>query len=251
MKRAAAVLGSALALISGLASLASSPAAAATRWYQVEVVLFAQGADDAAWSRNDWREEGPPALARNTVELLHDLAAADRPAGSKRRHAFRTLPASSLGLGAVADRLDRSNDYRVLLHVGWHQPGFSDDDAPAVHLGTLRGLALENRFAAASGEEAEGTVRFWRRRFLHVDVDFAFGDVEAWRQRDDAADPNAPPGGEGEVSREAGADSPSRPEAGERLRVVRLTRSLRLRAGRLHYLDHPLFGMLLEVRRLD
>jgi hypothetical protein len=32
---------------------------------------------------------------------------------------------------------------------------------------------------------------------------------------------------------------------------VRLTRSLRLRSGRLHYIDHPLFGMLLEVRRLD
>ena len=250
MKRAATVLGGALALIAGLASLASSPAAAATRWYHVEVVLFAQGGD-AAWSWNDWREEGPPALAKNTVELLHDLAPADRPAGSKRRHAFRTLPASALDLGAVADRLDRSNDYRVLLHVGWHQPGFSDDDAPAVHLGSLRGLGSEERFAGVGGEEAEGTVRFWRRRFLHVDVDFAFGDVEAWRQRDDAPAPNTPPGGESAVSREAGADTASRPGAGERLRVVRLTRSLRLRSGRLHYIDHPLFGMLLEVRRLD
>ena len=282
--RAAAFLGGALAgaLVAGLVSFAATtPAAAATRWYHVEVVLFAQGADDAAWRRNDWREEGPPALAKNTVELLPGLDAAGLPDGSNRRHAFRTLPASALDLGAVADRLDRSNDYRVLLHVGWNQPGFSDDQAPAVHLGTLGALAdVEERAAGPGGEEVEGAIRFWRRRFLHVDVDLSFGDIKAWRERK-AGSALARPGGESTVpglatagartgtpalpaegsagnaggsageggqpetdaGRGAGADDP--------LRVVRLTRSLRLRSGRLHYIDHPRFGVLLVVRRLD
>ena len=158
--RAAAILGAALAgaLVAGLVSFAATtPAAAATRWYHVEVVLFAQGADDAAWRRNDWREEGPPALAKNTVELLPGLDADGLPAGSNRRHAFRTLPASALDLGAVADRLDRSNDYRVLLHVGWNQPGFSDDEAPAVHLSTLGALAgAEERSAGPGGRRWKG-----------------------------------------------------------------------------------------------
>ena len=285
-RRAAAVLGTALAgaLAAGLVSFAAAtPAAAATRWYHVEVVLFAQGADDDAWRRNDWREEGPPALAKNTVELLPGLDAGGLPAGSNRRHAFRTLPASALDLGAVADRLDRSNDYRVLLHVGWNQPGFSDDEAPAVHLSTLGSLAgVEKRSAGPGGEEVEGAIRFWRRRFLHVDVDLSFGDIEAWRERKEGSTPaSARPGGEsadpgltmagsrtgtpalpaegsaestggsaadgGETETDArrvagGADDP--------LRVARLTRSLRLRSGRLHYIDHPLFGVLLVVRRL-
>ena len=279
--RAAAILVAALVgtLFAGLVSFAATtPAAAATRWYHVEVVLFAQGADDAAWRRNDWREEGPPALPKNTVELLPGLDAAGLPAGSNRRHAFRTLPPSALDLGAVADRLDRSNDYRVLLHVGWTQPGFSDDEAPAVRLSTLGALAgAEERSAGTGGEEVEGAVRFWRRRFLHVDVDLSFGDIEAWRERRLAA---ARPGGESAVpgltTADARTGTPALPGEGsagragesaaegdepetdarraagadEPLRVVRLTRSLRLRSGRLHYIDHPRFGVLLVVRRL-
>ena len=284
--RAAAVLGAALAgaLVAGLVSFAATtPAAAATRWYHVEVVLFAQGADDDAWRRNDWREEGPPALAKNTVELLPGLDADGRPAGSNRRHAFRTLPPSALDLGAVVDRLDRSNDYRVLLHVGWNQPGFSDDEAPAVHLGTLGALAgSEERTAGPGWGDVEGAIRFWRRRFLHVDVDLSFGDIEAWRERKEGAPPAAArPGGEsavpglttagprtgtpalpaedsagpagGSAAEDDEPETDARRVAGadEPLRVARLTRSLRLRSGRLHYIDHPLFGVLLVVRRLN
>ena len=286
MKARRPAFWAALALVAGLVSFAAtSPAAAATRWYHVEVVLFAQGADDAAWRRNDWREEGPPALAKNTVELLPGLDADGLPAGSNRRHAFRTLPPSALDLGAVVDRLDRSNDYRVLLHVGWNQPGFSDDEAPAVHLGTLGALAgAEERSADPGGEEVEGAVRFWRRRFLHVDVDLSFGDIEAWRERREGATPAAVrPGGESESAAVSGpatdgarTGTPALPAEGsagraegstaegdepetdarrmagadEPLRVTRLTRSLRLRSGRLHYIDHPRFGVLLVVRRL-
>ena len=283
MKPARSPFGATLALVAGLVWLAAAhPAAAATPWYHVEAVLFAQGGD-SPWDRDNWREEGPPPLAENTVELLAGLAPADQAADSKRRHAFRTLPASALDLDAVADRLDRSNDYRVLLHIAWRQPGFPYDEAPGVHLGTLRGLVSDDRFTAEPGEAVDGTVRVWRRRFLHVDADLAFGDIEAWRQRTRTrgAAETVPPKDESADSPEAGAgaragaaavpapdataqtpasaaagegageQAESRPGRDEPLRVVRLTRSLRLRAGRLHYIDHPLFGMLLMVKRLD
>ena len=269
MRLAPTTFGAALALVAGLAPPIIT-AAAATPWYHVEVVVFAEGGDSSR-DRNNWREEGPPALAENTVELLPGLGPVDQPAGSRRRHAFRTLPASALDLGAVVDRLDRSDDYRVFLHVAWHQPGFSNDDAPRVHLGTLRGLASEERFAGGAREDVQGTVRFWRRRFPHVDIDLAFGAIEAWRQREGRATANARPGpqairSDGSAPADGSAapterraaedegpemDTSFRPGGGEPLRVVRLTRSLRLRSGRLHYIDHPLFGVLLKVRRID
>lgn len=290
MRRPGNRLVAALALAAGLgAPAAATPAAAATPWYQIEVVVFALGGE-SRWDRDDWREEGPPPLPENTVELLGAFVPADEAGGSKRRHAFRTLPASELGLKTAANRLDRSEAYRVLLHVGWRQPGFPYDDAPAVRFDTRRGLVSDDRFAAAPGEAVDGTVRLWRRRFLHVHADLAFGDLEAWSRRKENAAGNARPqdgsvdapgagagtraraaetsapgttartaasaaarhGAAGEGAEdEAGGEADLRPAGdGERLRVVRLTRSLRLRAGRLYYLDHPLFGMLLEVKRL-
>lgn len=266
MRRSRIRFGAPLALAAALA--AGSPAAAATPWYQVEVVVFAEGGE-SRWDRDDWREEGPPPLADNTVELLAALAPTDDARGSKRRHAFRALPASELELTAAADRLDRANAYQVLLHVAWRQPGFQYDDAPAVHLGTQRGLVSDARFAPGRGESVDGTVRLWRRRFLHLDTDIAFGEIEAWRRRENARAGSEPSRiGSGVAPRsEAGpseraaqgpvaAQSPGdeeEPQAAReepRLRVARLTRSLRLRGGRLYYIDHPVFGMLLKVKRL-
>ena len=271
--------GAAFALAAGIAAgAASAPAKPATPWYQVEAVVFAER-DAARPDRRRWREAGLPPIPENAVELLAALAPGDGGAGASRRHAFRTLPASELDLSEAADRLDRSDAYRVLLHVGWRQPGLPPDEAPAVNLDSFRGLASGNRFAAAPGEAVGGTIRLWRRRFLHVDTDLAFGEIEAWRRRREGVDAGAAPGnerreaapeagaasnpdaGEGAGAAEPGAAGPAgreeaeaatepRPAGGERRRVARIVRSLRVRAGKLHYIDHPLFGVLLRVERL-
>ena len=274
--------GSAAAVALALATtvappIAITPAHAATPWYQVEVVVFAQGREPA-WDRGNWREAGPPPIAPNTVELLAGLSPADAGGGTGRRHAFRALPSSALDLGAAVDRLDRSSDYRVLLHVGWHQPGFREEDARAVHLSTSRGLVAPGRFPASAEEAVDGTIRMWRRRFLHVHADVAFGAVDAWREREGRAARDADPSAGTTASPQPGSlppaggtapdtavltpvRTPAVVEGGalattasadpsERLRVARLTRTLRLRGGRLHYLDHPLFGALLLVKRL-
>lgn len=273
--------GAVFALAAGIAvGAASAPARPATPWYQVEAVVFAERDAARPEDRPHWREEGPPPIPENAVELLAALAPGDGGAGANRRHAFRALPASELDLSGAADRIDRSDAYRVLLHVGWRQPGFPPDDAPAVRLDSSLGLASGSRFAAAPGEAVGGTIRLWRRRFLHVDTDLAFGEIEAWRGRREGADADAAPGSErreapegGGVSNpgagegaEAGAAEPGapgppgreeaeaaaepRPAGGEGRRVARIARSLRVRAGKLHYIDHPLFGVLLSVERL-
>ena len=266
-------------MLVALALLAAAPAA--SPWYQVEVVVFSQGGD-AAWQRGNWREEGPPSLAKNTVELLVGPEPTTDSAGRARRHAFRTLPATALDLGAAVDRLERTGEYRVMLHVGWRQPGFPIDEAPGVHLSTPRGIGSQAGLTANDKAGIDGTVRLWRRRFLHVDADIAFGDIEGWKKRtsvqsepsdkrNDPARTAVEPGGSGDAGArapdasrteaqvggstplEGGDASGAGPEsaARDRLRVARMTRSLRLREGRLHYVDHPLFGVLLLVKRLN
>ena len=281
--------GAALALLGALALFAPFPATPAdTPWYQVQIVVFAQ-VDEAAWHRDNWREEGPPPLAENTVELLVGSNPGAGAGGSARRHAFRTLSASGLDLGGAVSRLERSDEYRVLLHVGWLQPGFSKQDAPAVHLSAPRSFAPEGRFDAPDDQGIDGTVRLWRRRFLHMEVDLAFGDIEGWRRRvaGEAGHADRPAEGTGApqepragpapgmtaptsgsdprpaggvsaagppvagLKTEAETETESKSNAGERLRVVRLVRNLRLKTGGLHYVDHPLFGMLVLAKPLD
>lgn len=244
--------GAALAAIAAVLLLLPPPAPGQeARWYKVEVVVFGQGGD-SAWARDNWREEGPSPIAENTVELLLGSDPGAGAGGSPRRHAFRTLPARALDLGAVVDRLERSGEYRVALHAGWHQPGFRHDDAPGVHLSTSGGAATGARIADAAGNGVDGTVRIWRRRFLHVDADVTFGDIEGWRRRIAGASPGTDTASDAAGAPEdAQAGTNPEPVDGGRLHVTRMTRSLRLQGGRIHYLDHPVFGVLLLVKRLD
>lgn len=121
---------------------------------------------------------------------------------------WRLLPASQLALGGMVQRLRSSAGYRPLLHVGWVQPMDNSDRSPAAHV--FSGMAASGD--AKSSSQIDGAVAIRRGRFLHGDVDLSF--------------------------RKIGAAGPV---------TVRLTTSRRLRSNEVHYLDHPLFGVILSV----
>ena len=248
----AAVVAAAGAVLGALALLAAMPEArAAASWYQVEVAIFGQGGE-SAWEQGYWRPaDGPPPVAENTVELLAGLPPSGEASDASRsRQAFRRLPDSTLELRQAMERLERSDEYRVLLHAAWRQPEARGRQAPGVRLSTLRGAAADGRFARRSGGETavEGTIRLRRQRFLYVDADLAFGNLEA-RPADDPTAPARAGTALGNAAPAQGA-APRTGGEKERPRAARLTRTLRVRLGRLQYVDHPLFGVLLLVRRL-
>ena len=137
----------------------------------------------------------------------------------------------------------------MVLHAAWRQPVARGGRAPGVRLSTLRGGAADGRFARESGAPAvEGTIRLRRQRFPYVDVDLAFGSLEA-RPADNPTAPARTAAAPGNAVPADGA-APRADREDERPRATRLTRTLRVRLGRLQYIDHPLFGVLLLVRRL-
>ena len=210
-------------------------------WYAVEVLIFEQGGDAAA-SEEASSATRPPALPEGTVELLPAFDAEAESAAAGRRHAFRMLPESSFRLRATAARLERTGEYRVILHVAWHQPGFPRNEAPAVHIGTAQGLALGERFAGDAGVAIDGTIRLWRRRFPHIEADLWYGQRQALR-RQPAPGPIEGMGGA------AGDEDRPAPHAGGPP-LTRLVESRRLRGKELHYLDHPRVGVLVQALRL-
>lgn len=189
----------------------------------------------------------PAAAEDYAVELLvfSRLAADD---GEERWPLPASLPATeralSLGEGgmqpssggralqAIADSLRRSNGYRPLLHWRWVQPGWDRNQARLLHVQVPAGsaLPLTQPSALASNSEMQrlrdltdpsavtgaglplldGTVSLTRARFLHLAADLIYVD----------------------------------PATGI---PVQLRESRRMRSNELHYLDHPRFGVLVQV----
>ena len=103
---------------------------------------------------------------------------------------------------------------RVLLHVRWRQWLTGQSTAIPVHLygGPAYGDPAELSLYPYPWA-LEGTLTLWMSRYLHVEADLVY-------QQKDAKD---------------------------HLHPYRLTETRRLRSNELHYLDHPSFGMLIQL----
>ena len=150
----------------------------------------------------------------NAIELTH--LPGDAPDGGV--HAYRLMKVSDLTLIEIRNRLRRSAHYRPLVHAGWRLPGLPRSAARPVHVG--RSLD-DSEVRAAEGVGAgrssvHGTVTVSLARFLQVDVDLLY---------------HRPASGEAA----APSSAPTR---------FRLVSERRMRSGELHYVDHPLFGVL-------
>ncbi len=193
--------------------LALTPFAAQARWYQVEVVVFRNAGDG-----DGEHFAAPDALPdfRNTVELITDLPDMDDeppPVGSASLPvAFEALAPAERRLAGVARRLRNSGGYEVLLARAWRQPSFGVSRARRVYLSDveLSGMSTEAPDAAAlrPARRAEGIVSIKVSRLLHVEVDFLLYHEGT---------------------------------------PVRLSETRKVKLREIHYFDHPLFGVIVQV----
>ena len=217
-------------------------------WFEVEAVLFEYTEPDAG---NEWWYENPGLPSRHqTIGLIMDTAApvkGETPETTDEAGLmpYLALPEQAYQLGGVRRVLEISGAYRPLLHVAWQQQGLDVRDVRAIHLDNTR-FEKETAWpdeAPADGEWEQpeytppvkvfdGIIRLRKSRFLHLDVDFAyFPDVL------EQPGPEAREGADGRVRLPAS--------------YVRLTESRRIKPDELHYFDHPLFGVIIQVRRLE
>jgi hypothetical protein len=216
----------------------SSPSDSEEKWYQVEVLVFERRGNQVLEEESWDSDPGRPPIE----EAIALIAPGESPLEGPGPHAFRILPAEALALSETRGHLERSAETTPILHLAWRQPGVPEDDAQWVNLylpprdgnaarapgnffGMARRTAVQN--TAAGGEPAlipldtleepmvsppvlDGTIRVYLARYLHADVDLVY-------HRPDAETP------------------------------FRLATSRRMRSGELHYLDHPVFGVLIKV----
>jgi hypothetical protein len=141
--------------------------------------------------------------------------------------AFSRLKREDQNLNSIARSISRSSGYRLLSHQAWRQP--MTDKIDAVPILLQLGDQLDGLF------EIDGTLQFYRSRYLHVITDL-------WFTRALAADESQPLVDQANL--EAFLQQPAPTTVS-----VPMRHSRRMRSATLHFIDHPQFGMLIKIDR--
>ncbi|MFL1453272.1 CsiV family protein [Marinobacter sp. GN3S48] len=145
---------------------------------------------------------------------------------------LRLAPDSDLRLQSVAQRLENSGRYRVLMTAGWYQSFPPDYDGEPMQ------IAVGDWLAGAGHREVEGQITIDRQRYLHVDV-----HLNHWQPAANAVYP-VQASAEGDAQQAAGSVRPA-----ELLTWIRETR--RMRSEEVHFLDSPTIGVLVFFRPVE
>lgn len=160
--------------------------------------------------------------------------------------AFRTLPVEELNLRNIARRLQRSANYRVLYHVSWRQPIVAI--AQAIPILVQAGNRFDDYY------ELDGTVTISLARYLHLDTDLWFTSfLPRYSSQLNLAAAQRSRGVFSSDERELISQYPelyrfeSRRDSYRPERTHKLVQSRRMRSAKLHYLDHPAFGLMVKI----
>ena len=188
------------------------------KWYQVEMVVFEHLIADT--SGEMWNSDDVPEY-RNTVELVND------PSGS---NAFKKLPSSRYKLGGVNKALKLSSGYRPVYHVAWQQPELTKSRAKKVH--------IKNPDA-----KINGTVNLKGGHILHLDLDISYF-IDLLNESETSFTEEV-------VFEEGASPDTVREEIIMSGTYAQMKETRRIKLNELHYFDHPLFGVIMRVTRLE
>ena len=259
-----------------------------TPWVQVEVIAFrhmGSGGTDEKWPASpalsyppDLRfllEPGSPehiaALeAREFERALQAEAGSAAPVASATPQTTPQAPDELPGvllqgpetvLAEAAARIANAPGYRLLAHLAWREPRIGE--------GSSKHVLVTGGASQGEHRELEGSIAITRSRFLHLDAQLWLNDFAQPGELpgEDAVDlpplpkpvvprpPQAMPEAPGLVPEEGvepvSAEMPVSVEPLRARRTVLLRANRRIALGEVHYLDHPLLGLIVTVRPWD
>ncbi|MDJ0712010.1 MAG: CsiV family protein [Woeseiaceae bacterium] len=208
------------------------------RRYTIEVIVF-RYAQEVATGSEVFPPDKPERASElgQPVEFLEPL----RPEPAEEEEP-EPLPDTELTLLAeedyqlvdIHDRMRRLDVYEPVMHFGWTQATWPEEATEAVPLA---------RFARPP-EGLDGTLELYRSRFLHLVVDLAWqapdvGRGQEYSRRDESRTV-------GDLLSYTDDDQSLLRPTYYRIQDDRI-----LKNGELRYFDHPKFGVLAKVTRVE
>ncbi|SDK22859.1 CsiV family protein [Microbulbifer yueqingensis] len=225
------------ALLLALTAAGTQAASYAGTTFEIEMIVFSR-TDGMSGSRENW-----PASPR----LSYPAKWIDFTTTGGEGEPQLVPAATQLDNKAAA--LQRSGNYRVLFHKAWQQQLWQKRRAPAI--------LIEGGDTYAGHSQLEGSIKLSVSRYLHLSTNLwmsEFGEPGSeggiLLPKPSSLDNGEPldlaaPGAARTIA------SQGRPGPVYAARVAQLQQERRMRSGELHYLDHPRFGVLVQVRTLD
>lgn len=218
-------------------------------WYDVEVIVFRHH-DFKSLSNEKWAHDPGAPMIRSARELLPPLPENLSSAHSEKLKgplAYIQLRRDQSRLEEKRALLQKASRYEPLIHLSWRQPGLGPEEAEAIHIheGVNWTDEVETETAETTSQDQDpaadnsaatpplvddlegppapyidGTIKLIRKRFLHVEADFIYRAPYIDDKDNLLARKQWP-------------------------QAFRLQETRRMRSREIHYLDHPMFGVLI------
>ncbi len=205
------------------------------RRYSVEVIIFSYAQDVAVGSEMfppDVVEppEPIPADADDVVLDEPEPAEPDEDAPVIRELELVLLDSEELAMTEIRERMERLEVYEPLMHFGWVQPTYPLEETPALSLAAF----------GAPPPGLDGELTLYLGRYLHLVVELALDDPDS-SPVEDTSSRFGDSFGFGDA-RTGPATGPVR---------FRISEDRILKNGETRYYDHPKFGVLARVTRIE
>jgi len=144
------------------------------------------------------------------------------------------LGEEELTLNDASRQFELLDAYSTILHFGWTQPVFPEEETPAITL----------RLLAEPPEGLDGTFTLYLSRYLHLVVDLA---LDAPSETEETAATDEPLFSFGDSRSRYDDDIDLAPQPIRyRIQEHRIVKN-----GELRYFDHPKFGVLAKITRVE
>ena len=203
--------------------------------YDIEIVIF----EDAA-NRYGNSEQWPKIVREllpdtNTTNSKTPIKIGDSPDAKKSNNinldndpAVKAIENDVNSLEKYISKLERSNRYNVLTHKAWRQTGLDAESAIEIYIDSTEDkTGLNNPHSNIPDSNIKGTIKIILGRYLHIYTDMIY------QRPDSTYTPN-----------ELSADN-----KGYKEYLIKSHR--RMRSNELHYIDHPLVGILVMAHPVE
>jgi hypothetical protein len=212
------------------------------RRYTVEVIIFRYAQDVGTGNEMFLPDELVEEVAADGLELIDEVPQEPEPQVIQPLEPEEEpeplpdielvlLEEESYQLVDAYERLERLDAYEPVMHFGWTQATWPEEQTEAIPL----------HLFARPPEELDGSLTLYLGRYLHLVVELQ------WRAPETAIDAAAPAQGLGglEMPAEATGELVSPPV------YYRISEDRIMRNGEVRYYDHPKFGLLAKVTRVE